>query len=81
MRLAAAGDRIEEHARALARLGKSALRAAERRQDAVRGRLIELTPRRLEAAERERVRLGGRIAGSGRARCGKPPRRSRGSSA
>jgi exodeoxyribonuclease VII large subunit len=68
MRLAAAGDRIDEQARALARLGRSALRAAERRQDALRGRLIELTPRRLEAAERERVRLGGRIAGSGRAK-------------
>jgi exodeoxyribonuclease VII large subunit len=66
MRLAAAGDRIEEHARALARLGRSALREAERRQDSLRGRLVELTPRRLEAAERERVRLGERIAGSGR---------------
>ncbi len=66
MRLAAAGDRIEEHARALARLGRSALREAERRQDTLRGRLAEITPRRLEAAERERVRLGERIAGSGR---------------
>jgi exodeoxyribonuclease VII large subunit len=66
MRLAAAGDRIEEHARALARLGRSVLREAERRQDALRGRLVELTPKRLEAAERERVRLGERIAGSGR---------------
>ena len=36
MRLAAAGDRIEEHARALARLGRSALREAERRQDTLR---------------------------------------------
>lgn len=68
MRLAAAGDRIEEHARALARLGRSALRVAERRQDALRGRLIELAPRRLEAAERDRVRLGERIAGTGRAK-------------
>lgn len=66
MRLAAAGDHIEEHARALARLGRSALRAAERRQDALRGRLAEITPRRIEAAERERVRLGERIASSGR---------------
>lgn len=66
MRLAAAGDRIEEHARALARLGRSALREAGRRQDTLRGRLADLTPRRLEAAERERVRLGERIAGSGR---------------
>lgn len=66
MRLAAAGDRIEEHARALARLGRSALREAGRRQDTLRGRLAELAPRRLEAAERERVRLGERIAGSGR---------------
>lgn len=68
MRLAAAGDRIEEHARALARLGRSALREAERRQDALRSRLAEITPRRIEAAERERVRLGERIAGSGRAK-------------
>ncbi len=66
MRLAAAGDRIEEHARALARVGRSALREAERRQDALRGRLADLAPRRIEAAERERVRLGERIAGSGR---------------
>ncbi|HEV2853090.1 MAG TPA: exodeoxyribonuclease VII large subunit [Thermoanaerobaculia bacterium] len=68
MRLAAAGDRIEEHARALARLGRSALREVERRQDTLRGRLAELAPRKLEGAERERVRLGERIAGTGRGR-------------
>jgi exodeoxyribonuclease VII large subunit len=62
MRLAAAGAKIEEHARALARLGKSGLRQAERRQDALRDRLIELSPRKLAAARRERGRLGERVA-------------------
>ncbi len=66
MRLTAAGARIEEHARALSRLGRSALREAERRQDALRGRLADLAPRRLAAAARERVRLGERIAGASR---------------
>jgi exodeoxyribonuclease VII large subunit len=68
MRLAAAGGRIEEHARALARLGRSALREAERRQGALRGRLAELAPRRLGERERERVRAGERIAGTARGR-------------
>lgn len=66
MRLAAAGARIEEHARALARLGKSALRQAGRRQDALRDRLVDLAPRRLAAARRERTRLGERLAGVAR---------------
>ncbi|HEX6902790.1 MAG TPA: exodeoxyribonuclease VII large subunit [Thermoanaerobaculia bacterium] len=66
MRLTAAGARIEEHARALSRVGRSALREAERRQDALRGRLADLAPRRLAAAGRERVRLGERIAGASR---------------
>ncbi len=66
MRLEAAGDRIEEHARALARLGRSALRQAERRQTEVRTRLSELAPRRIERGDRERVRLGERIAGTAR---------------
>ena len=66
MRLGAAGARIEEHARALGRLGRTALRQAERRQDAVRGRLADLAPRRLAAAGRERTRLGERIAGAAR---------------
>jgi exodeoxyribonuclease VII large subunit len=68
MRLAAAGERIEEHARALARLGRSGLRQAERRQQQLRARLAELAPRRVESNERERLRLGERIAGSARGR-------------
>ncbi|MFL6196878.1 MAG: exodeoxyribonuclease VII large subunit [Thermoanaerobaculia bacterium] len=66
MRLNAAGSRIEEHARALARLGRAAFRGAERKQDDLKAKLAELAPRRLAAAERERVRLGERIAGLGR---------------
>jgi exodeoxyribonuclease VII large subunit len=68
MRLAAAGERIEEHARALARLGRSGLRQAERRQRELRARLAEIAPRIVESGERERVRLGERIAGSARGR-------------
>ena len=68
MRLAAAGARVEEHARALARLGRSGLRAAGRRQEALRGRLAELAPRRVGACERERFRIGERIAGAARGR-------------
>jgi exodeoxyribonuclease VII large subunit len=68
MRLAAAGERIEEHARALARLGRSGLRQAERRQREVRLRLAELAPRLVEGGERERIRVGERIAGSARGR-------------
>jgi exodeoxyribonuclease VII large subunit len=68
MRLAAAGERIEEHARALARLGRSGLRQAERRQRELRVRLAELAPRFVESGERERVRVGERIAGSARGR-------------
>jgi exodeoxyribonuclease VII large subunit len=68
MRLAAAGERIEEHARALARLGRTALRQAERRQSELRDRLVELTPKRIERGERERIRLGERIAGTAKGR-------------
>jgi exodeoxyribonuclease VII large subunit len=68
MRLNAAGARIEEHARALARLGRTAFRDADRRQAELRTRLTELAPRRLAAAERERVRLGERLAAHGRGR-------------
>ena len=68
MRLAAAGERIEEHARALARLGRTALRQAERRQAELRTRLAEVTPRRVERGERDRIRLGERIAGTARGR-------------
>lgn len=66
MRLAAAGARIEEHARALARLGKSGLRQAERRQEELRERLAGLAPRQLAAARREHRRLGERVAGASR---------------
>jgi exodeoxyribonuclease VII large subunit len=66
MRLGAAGARIEEHARTLARLGRSALRTAGRRGEVLRSRLAELTPRKLGTVERDRVRLGERLAGAGR---------------
>ncbi len=68
MRLAAAGQRIEETARALARLGRSALRRAERRTDELRIRLTTQSPRIVEGGERERSRVGGRIAASARSR-------------
>jgi exodeoxyribonuclease VII large subunit len=68
MRLAAAGERVEEHARALARLGRSGLRQAERRQQELRGRLVDLAPRFLETGARERLRFGERIAGVARGR-------------
>jgi exodeoxyribonuclease VII large subunit len=66
LRLAGAGARIEEHARALARFGKSALRLAGRRGDEVRGRLATAAPRGIERAERERRRLGERLSGTAR---------------
>ena len=68
MRLAAAGAHVEEHARALSRLGRSVLRDAERRQGDIRGRLADLAPRLLAAAGRERVRRGERIATAARGR-------------
>lgn len=68
MRLAAAGHRIEETARALCRLGRSALRRAERRSEELRIRLAAQAPRMIEGGERERSRLGGRIAASARSR-------------
>ncbi len=68
MRLAAAGARIDEHARALARLGRSVLRAEGRRQADLAGRLAELAPRRLAACARDRVHLGERVAAAARGR-------------
>jgi exodeoxyribonuclease VII large subunit len=68
MRLATAGERIEEHARALARLGHSGLRQAERRRHELRGRLAELAPRLLEKGAGERLRAGERIASAARGR-------------
>ena len=69
MRLTAAGGRIDEHARTLARLGRSALRDAGRRGEALRGRLAELAapaPRRGRAPPS--ARTGERIAAAGRGR-------------
>jgi len=68
MRLAAAAARIEEHARTLGRIGRSALREAARRHGELTGRLAELAPRRLAAGARERSQLGERIAGVARGR-------------
>jgi exodeoxyribonuclease VII large subunit len=68
LRLAAAGSRIEEHARTLGRVGRSALRDASRRQDELRNRLADLAPRRLATAGTERRRRGERIAAAARAR-------------
>jgi exodeoxyribonuclease VII large subunit len=67
MRLAAAGQRIDELARALTRLGRSALRQAGRRRDGLRVRLTELAPRRLQDMDRERRRLGERVVAGARA--------------
>lgn len=68
MRLAAIGERFDEHARALARLGKAALRAVERQQGELRYRLRSLAPRRLALAERQRGERGGRLAAIARGR-------------
>jgi exodeoxyribonuclease VII large subunit len=68
MRLAAAGARIDEHARALGRLGRSVLREAARRQTGLAGRLAELAPRRLEGCARDRERIGERLAAAARGR-------------
>lgn len=66
MRLASAGQRIDELARALGRLGRSGLRQAERRRLEVRSRLADLAPRRVEAEEKERVRLGEKMIAAAR---------------
>src|SRR6266545_3716112 len=68
MRLAAAGNQIEEMARALGRLGRSALRRADRLGDELRIRLAAQAPRVIETGERERTRRGERIAASARSR-------------
>jgi exodeoxyribonuclease VII large subunit len=68
LRLAAAGHRIEEMARTLGRLGRSVLRRADRQGDELRIRLASQAPRIVEAGERERARLGGRVAASARSR-------------
>ena len=66
MRLASAGQRIDELARALGRLGRSGLRQAERRRLELRSRLADLAPRRVEAEEKERVRLGEKMIAASR---------------
>jgi exodeoxyribonuclease VII large subunit len=66
LRLAGAGAHVEEHARALARLGRSALRAAGRRGVELRVRLAVTAPRSVERAERERRRRGERLCGTAR---------------
>jgi exodeoxyribonuclease VII large subunit len=68
MRLAAAGRRLEEHARALGRLGRSALRQAERRQIGLSERIAGAAPRLVQGGERERRALGGRVAAAARGR-------------
>ena len=78
MRLAAAGGRIDEHARTLARLGRSALRDAGRRREILRGRLAELAPRRLAAAERQRRHRASGSPPPAAAGCARPPPRSQG---
>ncbi len=66
LRLASAGQRIDELARALGRLGRSGLRQAERRRLEVRSRLADLAPRRVEAEEKERIRLGEKMIAASR---------------
>jgi len=66
MRLAAAGHRVEELARAVARLGRSGLRQAESRRQVLRARLADLAPRRVEDGGRERQRLGERVVAAAR---------------
>lgn len=68
LRLAAAGRRVEETARALGRLGRSALRRAERQGDELRIRLASQAPRLVENGERERLRRGERLALAARGR-------------
>jgi len=66
LRLAGAGAHVEEHARALARLGRSALRAAGRRGEEVRARLALAAPRGVLRAELERRRRAERACGAAR---------------
>jgi exodeoxyribonuclease VII large subunit len=66
LRLSGAGAHVAEHARALARLGRSALRDAARRGGELRARLQAAAPRGVEREERERRRRGERLRGAAR---------------
>ncbi len=66
VRLAGASAHLAEHTRSLARLGGSALRAAGRRGDSAKLRLIAAAPRLVERSERERRRHGERAAATAR---------------
>jgi exodeoxyribonuclease VII large subunit len=68
MRLDAAGQRLEDHARVLARLGRTALRQAERRQIGLSERIAGAAPRLVQTAERERHAMGDRLAATARGR-------------
>jgi exodeoxyribonuclease VII large subunit len=67
LRLAGAGTRLAEIARALSRLGRAGLKGAVRREAELTGRLAGTARRRVEGAAREREALGGRLAGAARA--------------
>jgi exodeoxyribonuclease VII large subunit len=66
MRLQGAGERLAEHARTLARLGRSGLRAAMRRGGELRERLGAAAPRGVLRAELERRRRAERACGAAR---------------
>jgi exodeoxyribonuclease VII large subunit len=68
MRLATAGARLDELARAFVRMGRSALRTAVRREAQVSGRFAGAARRRVEAGERGRLALGERLAAAARGR-------------
>ena len=68
MRLTAAGDRLDALARAFVRMGRSALRAAVRREAELSGRFTGAARRRVESGERARLALGERLAASSRGR-------------
>ena len=67
LRLAAAGQRLAELARAVVRIGWSALRQAARQGNELRGRLASAAPRRVEGEERERLRRGEKLLAAARA--------------
>jgi exodeoxyribonuclease VII large subunit len=67
-RLTAAGARLDEYSRAFGRLGRSALRAAVRREAELAARLSGTARRRVEAGESARHTLGERLAASARGR-------------